>query len=61
MRIYMEVTRDEYELPMAVADSPAMLAQICGVSRDCVSSSCSKYRSGKYKSARFISVEVDED
>lgn len=29
--IYMMVTRDKYELPMAVADSAWRLAQICNV------------------------------
>lgn len=34
--IYMMVTRDEYELPMAVADSAWKLAQICGTNASAV-------------------------
>lgn len=29
--VYMEVTRDEYELPVVVADSAFELAMLCGV------------------------------
>ena len=61
MKIYMEVTRDKYEFPIAMADSPGALAEMCGVSKNCVCSSCSHYKSGRYKRSRFISVEVDED
>lgn len=60
MRLYMEITRDKYEFPIAIADSPTLLAEMCGVSANSVSCSCSLYRRGKYKSPRFISVEVDD-
>lgn len=61
MRLYMEVTRDKYEFPIHIEDSPQMLAERCGVSRDCVSSSCSLYRKGVYKHPRFVSVDIEEE
>ena len=32
MFVYMKVTRDRYELPVAVADTGEELAKLCGVS-----------------------------
>lgn len=37
--LYMKTTLDQYELPIAIADSPAELARICGTSPGCVMSS----------------------
>lgn len=34
MVIWMEVTRDRYELPVAVADSAAELAELVGVKKE---------------------------
>ena len=61
MKIYMEITRDKYELPLAVADSPARLAEMCGVTVNCVASSCSHYRHGRYQRGRYVKVEVDDE
>ena len=33
MKLYMAVTNDEYELPVAVADSKTELANMTGISR----------------------------
>ena len=35
--VYMKVTRDEYELPVAVADTVVELAKICGVKVNSIS------------------------
>lgn len=57
--LYMEVTRDEYELPVAVADTPAELARMAGTTKDSVLSSITHYnRDGKCFS-RFRKVEID--
>ena len=55
MKIYMRTTVDEYQLPVAVADSPKELAQIVGTSENVVLSSISKKRTGWYR------VEVPDE
>lgn len=41
MKLYMKVTRDKYELPLAVADSKRELAEMLGTSINCVYSAYS--------------------
>ena len=60
-RLWLEVTRDKYELPVAVADSIKELARIVGVSRDNIKSSASKHRRGLVKRSRFVSVEIEDE
>ena len=55
VKIYMRTTVDEYQLPIAVADSPKELAQIVGTSENVVLSSISKKRTGWYR------VEVPDE
>lgn len=54
MKIYMKCTRDKYELPVAVADTPGELALMVGKSKGSVLSLISKKSRGWYK------IEVDE-
>ena len=68
MNIWMEVTPDEYELPMKVANSGGELARMCGLSKETIYSSISHYKNRKRKSQRlrerkrkFVKVEVDDD
>ena len=61
MTIYMEVTQDKYELPLALADSPGELAKIVKCTANNVSSCVSKRKSGIYKSGRFIAVKVKDE
>lgn len=68
MRIWMEVTPDEYELPIKVADSGGELARMCGLSRDAIYSSISHYNNRERKTdkrrpqkRKFVSVEVDDE
>ena len=42
MKIYMAVTADEYELPVAVADSPAEMGRMCGMTTGSVLSAITK-------------------
>ena len=60
MKIYMEVTDDKYELPIAVADSAVELAQIINVSANSIYSSISHAKSKGYKS-RYVCVDVEDD
>lgn len=49
MKLYMKTTTDEYELPIAVEDSPTALAKKLGIDRNSISSMCSKGVCGYYK------------
>lgn len=57
--LYMLVTKDELELPIAVADSPAELGRMIGVNANTISSAISKAESRGNKS-RYVRVEVGE-
>lgn len=61
MKVYMQVTDDEFELPVAVADSSGELAKIVGVSRNSILSAISHVKAGRKKKSRYVSVEVDEE
>ena len=57
MTLYLKVTKDKYELPVAVADSKKELARILGL-----------YPSGLYRAFRhgqgnscYVEVEVEDD
>lgn len=57
----MVVTKDEYELPIAIAETSKELAKICGVSCKTVISGALRSKSGKVKKSRYIKVEIDDD
>ena len=62
MCVYMKVTKDEFELPLAVADSPAELAAMTGDSINTIYSAVSREKcrtNPKYKNHRFLKVEID--
>lgn len=49
MSLYLATTHDEYELPVAVADSPSELAMMLGTTANCISSSISHKRPYLYR------------
>ena len=57
MTIFMKVTRDEYELPVAVADSKSELARIVGVRPSSVSHGLNQ----GWKKSSYVEVEVDDE
>ena len=64
MTLYMMTTRDKYELPLAVADTPGELAQMVGVSPERVYNGC--YQSGTdkskgYRPRKWHKVNIDEE
>ena len=59
--VWMQITRDEYELPVAVADTAQELADIVGTTKNNVNSCASHVRRGRFKWSRFIRVQVDDD
>lgn len=56
--VYMLVTQDKYELPLAVADSVAELAQILGIKQNIISSAISHAKKKGFNS-RYVKVIVD--
>lgn len=59
--IWMQVTPDEYELPMLVADTANELAQMIGVSKSTIKSSELKYRTGQYKKGNKYKIVCVRD
>ena len=57
--VFMEITKDVLELPVAVADTAAELARISGLASNTVRNliNDARYRGGK---SRFIKVDVSE-
>ena len=56
MTLYLKVTKDRYELPVAIADSKAELADMLGVDRTSVYKGL-KRREGM---SMYVKVEVDD-
>ncbi len=61
MVIWMEVTRDRYELPVAVADTARELAEIVGVKKQGICKAVMKARRNEVKRVRFVKVEVEDE
>lgn len=60
MTLYMKITRDKYELPLAVADSPRELAKLLGVHKAAIYHSIKKQEMpGRRKS--YIAVDIKDD
>lgn len=45
-KLYLEVTRDKYELPLLVCDTITELSKLSGVRRDVISRQLSQNRTG---------------
>ena len=59
MTLYMKVTKDEYELPVAVAETKAELARMLGIKREHVRTAFSHAK--KFKNPTYVVVEVEDD
>ena len=58
--IWMEVTLDEMEQPLKVADTAQQLAKMCGISVHKIWDEYSKYTHGIRKHCRWRKVEIDD-
>lgn len=56
MYLWMEVTNDEYELPIAIADTAKELAEMRGVDRTTIAKSIKR----KEEKSRFKRIMVEE-
>lgn len=52
-KLFMMVTSDKYELPLAVADSLAELAKMVGVKAQSIRSAINHYESGRIKTCKY--------
>jgi hypothetical protein len=57
----MEVTQDQYQLPIAWGYSAEELSRKCGKTKGQIQSTISHWVSGKTKVPRFIRVDIEED
>ena len=60
-KLWMKVTNDEYELPLAVADTMAELARMTGVKPESLYSIISRDRHGKKHSYSYREVEINDE
>ena len=58
--VYMKISKDRYELPVAVANSAYELAKICGVTNSTV---CRAIRNREQKGSRskYVRVLIDKE
>ena len=60
--VYMMITKDKYELPMVVADTPRELASICGVSPSSISHQVLRREAGTLKHrSKYVRVIIDDE
>lgn len=59
-KVYMKITNDKYELPIAIADTVGELAKMCGVTTNNIYSAISHRKSGE-RNTSFVRVEFDEE
>ena len=56
----MEITQDEYQLPLKVAESTKELAQMCGMKRKQLQNYLCNVNQGRIKNPKFIKVVLDD-
>lgn len=59
IRLYLAVTNDEYELPLAVADSVVELSKMIGVSCANIYSNISRGTKGMQSGITFLKLEFE--
>ena len=59
--VYMEVTMDNLELPLAVADSASELAELRGVNKNAIYKSISRIQLGQRKTGRYVKVDIEDE
>ena len=60
MIIWLKVTDDEYELPVAVADTQDELARICNTTKNSIASSMSHFEKGRIGKCLYRKVVIEE-
>ena len=57
-RVWLKVSSDKYELPLAVADTAVELATLCGVTVNTIYSQMSRVKAGVLASCPYICVTI---
>lgn len=60
MVLYMAVSQDQYELPIAVADSEREIERMLNLGKGTVATHISLFQSGKLKKQKYFRVEIDD-
>lgn len=57
-KLWLKVTSDAYELPLAVADTAVELARLCGVTVNTIYAQMSRVRSGALPSCPYVCIRL---
>ena len=57
----MEVTKDRFELPVAVADTMGELARMRGVDITSISHCVNRPKTRRYYVRKYVKVEIDDE
>lgn len=60
-KLYMEITQDQYALPVCVCDTVAELARKTGLTQNNIKSQISKGNAGRYRFPRFVSILLESE
>lgn len=58
--LWLAVTADELELPLAVADTARELGKMCGVGKSTVENCVARGRSGRIAKHKYVKVRTDD-
>ena len=61
MRLWMKITSDELQLPVAIADTAEELSEITGAKTNSIQSIASRLVRGKIDKGTFVYVDVEEE
>lgn len=61
MKLWLEITNDKYQLPLAVCDSLKELAEKRKVDRSTITIKASRFKTGRLKFSPYITVEIDDE
>lgn len=60
-RMWMKVTKDKYQLPLAVAYSAKELSEMCNVTLGFIYVSAKAWREGRVKYTSYIDVIMEDE
>ena len=61
MTLWLKVTHDKYEFPVAIADNPQQLADMVGTTKASIISSVSHFKHGRMEWTSYRKVVVEDD
>lgn len=57
-KLWLKISSDKYELPLAVADSAVELARMCGITANTIYSQMSRVRAGEREFCPYICITL---